>query len=191
MNDNGNGIPNGNGQKMDWNMHRMKYGERLAWLDWIAAKGPGVIIPGGSVFLRGIGEQNNFCYEDGSRYEGGQFIDASDFTDNHALAKAQREYVRLRLDQEVHDYNEFRAWALNQAMMAKRYSNLPGIGQDSVDQLLAGQKRIEELRARLDLLDQVIGPEPVNHALDWQADYRRRCAREQDRVEADIRSMNI
>ena len=108
--------------------------------------------------------------QDGSRLQ--TFTDPP--TDGYELLRAKRLYLQIALNQEVNSFESFQQACLSQAnLVAKNNwgsasSCCPPPPADAKAQLLAGKKRIAELRDRLAHKDKLLADTPQAQALREQ-----------------------
>jgi hypothetical protein len=98
--------------------------------------------------MRGEGIGELFLFADGARSKNtGTVLSFTDPpTEPGALLKRKLEYLSARIEQEETAWVNFRNECLQQLQLSAKYSNLPGPGEDAVEQLKAGLERIGKLK---------------------------------------------
>jgi len=90
----------------------------------------------------------------------------------------QRDFLKTKLRREERDFKEFRQTVINQASLHARYSNLPPITAQAVDDLRRGRERILRLREWLVKVEAgLIDPEEAKKQqakLSLEGEQRRR-----------------
>ena len=86
-------------------------------------------------------------------------------TDKYEILELEREIYQWTLDTEIENFNNAKKETMSQVSMAKRYVNITGPDQSSVDDLKRGQSRIAKLRKQLEEVETKLGqsPDAVRH----------------------------
>lgn len=76
------------------------------------------------------------------------------------LLRAKRRYLEIVLEREQNNWNDFKQSCIHQAELAQRFRNVPGPPQNAPEQLEAGRKRINALKAKIRRIDAKLAESP-------------------------------
>jgi hypothetical protein len=124
--------------------------------EFITSHGPEYIVVSKEGFRTG-GEEQKLCWSSGAVWADGAGYEPP--TDPRALATLQLEYVKVKLEREVTDWQNYRKEVVDQCQLAAKYPNLPAPPPNAEQLLTAGAERIAALRARLKELTDFLEPE--------------------------------
>jgi hypothetical protein len=101
---------------------------------------------------------NRFVFANGAYSDSSGHYDPPD--DTKVRLVVQRDFLKTKLSREERAFHAFKQDVVNQGALHARYSNLPAVTPEAVDQLRRGQERILRLRELLAKVEaQLVDPE--------------------------------
>lgn len=148
-----------------------------SWNEFCRRQGCEFIVAGRAISPRTGDDVDRVVFANGAVSDTVNHYDPS--PDAKVRMATRHEYLTALLRREEKDFRAFQQACIEQASLARVYTNLPGPPADAAEQLKAGQQRIQKIREEL---------ATINAQLEDKAETARRMA-EQQRQDG-IRSRN-